>query len=262
MIQMLLPPCHWRNPEKIQFNIHYGAYYFQKYGCYLPFSGRRYVTLLCSDNCADRTRCCSRTSGSLQWCHNELGDVSNHRCIGCLLDPLCRRRSKKTSKLRVTGLCEGNSPVTGEFPIKGPVTRKMFPFDDVIMFTINSIKYAHDFCRALWYCESSILMGVGDGLPTYPAKKGLNILRWNSDIWFGDSRISRRYGGGFWFLAHCFSQVTWCQSKLRREGSTQKQTENKRNHLGFTDIQLNDITPMGCRVLNWTTLPPSMAFSW
>ena len=23
---------------------------------------------------------------------------------------------KKTSKLRVTGLCEGNSPVTGEFP--------------------------------------------------------------------------------------------------------------------------------------------------
>ena len=27
-----------------------------------------------------------------------------------------RRRSKKTSKLPVTGLCEGNSPVTGEFP--------------------------------------------------------------------------------------------------------------------------------------------------
>ena len=27
-----------------------------------------------------------------------------------------RRRSKKTSKLRVTGLCVGNSPVTGEFP--------------------------------------------------------------------------------------------------------------------------------------------------
>ena len=26
------------------------------------------------------------------------------------------RRSKKTSKLCVTGLCEGNSPVTGEFP--------------------------------------------------------------------------------------------------------------------------------------------------
>ena len=30
--------------------------------------------------------------------------------------PLFRRESKKTSKLRVTGLCAGNSPVTGEFP--------------------------------------------------------------------------------------------------------------------------------------------------
>ena len=42
-------------------------------------------------------------------------------------------RSKNTSKLRVTGLCAGNSPGTGELPHKWPVTRKMFPFDDVIM---------------------------------------------------------------------------------------------------------------------------------
>ena len=42
---------------------------------------------------------------------------------------------KETSKLRVTGLCEGNSPVIGEFPAQRPVTRKMFPFDDVIMIT-------------------------------------------------------------------------------------------------------------------------------
>ena len=34
----------------------------------------------------------------------------------CLLNRSLRRRSKKTSKLRVTGLCAGNSPVTGEFP--------------------------------------------------------------------------------------------------------------------------------------------------
>ena len=37
-----------------------------------------------------------------------------------------RRRSKKTSKLRVTGLCEGNSPVTGEFPTKGQWRAKCF----------------------------------------------------------------------------------------------------------------------------------------
>ena len=35
--------------------------------------------------------------------------------LDCLLNRLFRRRSKKTSKLRVTGLCKGNLPVTGEF---------------------------------------------------------------------------------------------------------------------------------------------------
>ena len=53
---------------------------------------------------------------TLQWRHNEHGGVSNHQCFDCLLNRLFRHRSKKTSKLRVTGFCEGNSPVTGEFP--------------------------------------------------------------------------------------------------------------------------------------------------
>ena len=43
-----------------------------------------------------------------------------------------RRSSKKKSKLRVTGICEGNSPVTSEFPAQR-ATRKIFPFYDVIM---------------------------------------------------------------------------------------------------------------------------------
>ena len=70
---------------------------------------------------------------SLLWRHNEHDSVSNHQPRGCLLDRLFRRRSKKTSKLRVTGLCVGNSPGPVNSPHKGPVTRKMFPFDDVIM---------------------------------------------------------------------------------------------------------------------------------
>ena len=52
----------------------------------------------------------------LRWRHNERDSVSNHQPHGCLLKRLFRRRSKKTSKLRVTGLCKGNSPGTGEFP--------------------------------------------------------------------------------------------------------------------------------------------------
>ena len=53
---------------------------------------------------------------SLRWRHNDRDGVSNHRPRDCLLNHLFRRRSKKTSKLCVTGLCAGNSPGTGEFP--------------------------------------------------------------------------------------------------------------------------------------------------
>ena len=53
---------------------------------------------------------------SLRWGHNDHDGVSNHQPNGCLLNRLFRRRSKKTSKLRVTGFCVGNSPGTGEFP--------------------------------------------------------------------------------------------------------------------------------------------------
>ena len=52
----------------------------------------------------------------LQWRHNERDGVSNHQRIDCSLNRLFRHRSKKTPKLRVTGLREGNSLVTGEFP--------------------------------------------------------------------------------------------------------------------------------------------------
>ena len=53
---------------------------------------------------------------SLHWRHNGRDSVSNHQPHDCLLKRLFRRRSNKTSKLRVTGLCTGNSPGTGEFP--------------------------------------------------------------------------------------------------------------------------------------------------
>ena len=55
-------------------------------------------------------------NSTLQWRHNGYDSVSNHQPHGCLLSRLFRCRSKKTSKLRATGLCEGNSPGTGEFP--------------------------------------------------------------------------------------------------------------------------------------------------
>ena len=59
---------------------------------------------------------CAQRGHTLQWHHNGRDGVSNHQPHDCLLNRLFRRRSKKTSKLCVTGLCAGNSPVTGEFP--------------------------------------------------------------------------------------------------------------------------------------------------
>ena len=53
----------------------------------------------------------------------ERNGVSNHQCFDCLLSCLFRRKSKKTSNLRVAGIFEGNSPVTGEFTGELPAQR-------------------------------------------------------------------------------------------------------------------------------------------
>ena len=65
-------------------------------------------------------------STSLQWRHNGRDCVSIQQPRDCLLNCLFRLRSKKTSKLRVTGLCVGNSPGPVNSPHKWPVTRKIW----------------------------------------------------------------------------------------------------------------------------------------
>ena len=67
-------------------------------------------------SCGKSIASTSNHSMSLQWRHNGRDSVSNHQPHGCLLGRLFRRRSKKTSKLRATGLCAGNSPGTDKFP--------------------------------------------------------------------------------------------------------------------------------------------------
>ena len=83
--------------------------------------------------CFPKNNSTEKIENTLQWRYNERDGVWNHRRLVCLLNRLFRRGSKKTSKLHVTGLYEGNPPVTGEFPPQRDITRKMFPFDDVIM---------------------------------------------------------------------------------------------------------------------------------
>ena len=92
---------------------------------------------------------------TLRWRHNDHTGVSNHQPHGCLLNRLFRRRSNKTSKLRGTGLCAGNSPGPVNSPHKGPVTRKMFPFDDVIMRRrLIDSPLCPKICNYTWYNEA------------------------------------------------------------------------------------------------------------
>ena len=77
---------------------------------------------------------------SLQRHHNTRDGVSNHQHHDCSLDCLFRRRSKKTLKLRGSGLCAWNSVNS---PHKSPVTWKMFPFDDVIIRNFMQCNWRH-----------------------------------------------------------------------------------------------------------------------
>ena len=70
---------------------------------------------------------------TLQWRHNERDGVSNHRRLDSLLNRLFKHRSKKISKLRVSGPCRGIHRGPANSPHKGPVTPKVLPFDDVII---------------------------------------------------------------------------------------------------------------------------------
>ena len=75
-----------------------------------------YVVALRLSTAQIQQYCIGCFNRALHWRHNRHDSVSNHQPRGCLLSGLFRRRSKKISKLRVTGLCAGNSPGTGDFP--------------------------------------------------------------------------------------------------------------------------------------------------
>ena len=119
---------------------------------------------------------------TLQWRHNGCDGVSNHRRIDCLLNCLFRRRWKKTPKLHITGLFEGNSP--GIPPHKRP-TREIFPFEDVIMDKIsyNNIAYSlhwnvHMIFQFSWRLGSSVAAKPANvrviGIPW----TSISILKW------------------------------------------------------------------------------------
>ena len=83
----------------------------------------------------------------------------NDIIMGTMASQLFKRRSEKTSRLRVTGLCEGNSPETGEFPTQ----RASKKSENVSIWWRHhewKVRYIPNFAKyrdvSWWCCLSSI----------------------------------------------------------------------------------------------------------
>ena len=69
-----------------------------------------------------------------------------------------RRRSKKTSKLRVTCLCAGNSPVTGEF-----LAQRASNAENISIWWRHFVVITHEIAMMIWWGE--------------PCQKGVTYIR-------------------------------------------------------------------------------------
>ena len=88
---------------------------------------------------------------TLQWCHNERKDVWNHQPRDFLFSRLFRHRSKHLSSASLAFVRRIHlSPVNS--PHKGPATRKMCPFHDVIMIFRKYGPYIFKYSRHLRQC--------------------------------------------------------------------------------------------------------------
>ena len=70
---------------------------------------------------------------SLPWSHNERDGVSNHQPM-FVYSTLCSGADQRKHQCSASlSFVRGIHRLSVNFPHKGPVTRKMFPFDDAIM---------------------------------------------------------------------------------------------------------------------------------
>ena len=157
------------------------------------------------------------TLKSLQWHHNERGGVSNHRGFDCLLNHLIKRRSKKTSKLRVTGLCEGIHRWPVKSPHKGPLTRKNVSIwwrhhDPLLSSMLARIMYIH-VKHATYSLQCSSNSVSFHWIPTYEfnfGTQGLCKLQFIQQIYYNMPAITkfpqgedRKYDAWIWPFLLC-----------------------------------------------------------
>ena len=88
---------------------------------------------------------------------------------------------RKHQKLRVAGLCTGNSPGPVNSPHKGPVTRKMVPFHDFIMTKLAIWSFSafdrYSFVRVIPICLALILFqDIALSLLEFPWRRNTNFI--------------------------------------------------------------------------------------
>ena len=105
---------------------------------------------------------------TLRWRHNGRDSVSNHQSHHCLLNRLFRRRWKKASKFRVTGLCAMNSPGTGEFPAQMTSNAEN-----------GSIWWRHHDINNEHHCRSPVVTAIQRQTLTHWPLEKLNAI-WNT----------------------------------------------------------------------------------
>ena len=129
---------------------------------------------------------------SLQWRHIGRDGVSNHQPRSCLLKRLFRRRSKKISKLRVTGLCARNSPVTGEFPAQmasnDGKNSRLAHWGRENMATISQTTFLNVF-----FLNENALISTNKSpkfVPEDPSNTILALVQIMAWSWIGDTSLS------------------------------------------------------------------------
>ena len=94
---------------------------------------------------------------SLQWRHNERDGISNHQRLDCLLNacsgPDQRQYQSPASLACVRGIHRW--PMNS--PHKEPVTRKTFPFDDVIICDGKRLSYRNSYLDLSQFSTADIL---------------------------------------------------------------------------------------------------------
>ena len=145
----------------------------------------------------------------LQWHHNEHDGVSITG-VSIVCTSVCLGAGqRKKSKLRVTGLCEGNSPVTGEFPAqKASNAENVF-----IWWRHHEILNGAVFFMASFVRDSELVIASQTNtMPSdtlVPSEISRYIAAFRGPLQYKDiTRMTSPHGNIFWVTGHLCGEFT------------------------------------------------------